>query len=675
MKILEAVYTSASENLNGAQGYGFVRCSRCLPVHIKEAAKEFPYSTDAGGQAIYSLKVFGGGESWLLMNCTHPSLDYTRRPSYISHSLAFRLDELMDFLDSSTTKQVKISSVFEFMTKFKWDSSWSNSETPQWIEESADLEASSLEAFHYTDLDESKFPIGPLLAFDYAEDDSPIKPKLAAWQFENLTPKEMLATFHSAWLCLDPWRGTRKYADLLGEPQLTLRDSWKCSFTTDPKDRETDAYQWTVLSATRPDIPNREKITPSSWEELSPEEVKEKLGPHFGDLLVERCEGPESWAQHGLKEKLKPLQEICEEGVKNASWVLREEWEKIIQCVKDETRKAAETWNEGVNPYCQDLQGEEDISEWTNRLAAINEQAQRKLREEWEKIIQCVKDETRKAAETWNEGVNPYCQDLQGEEDISEWTNRLAAINEQAQRKLRENHYSYQQSAAPLLRLINDQDLAADSGCHDLNFNDIQKYFNELVDEYQNWRPRALMSESLQALQRNEAKLLLDKQNLEAELISERRNFEDNLRLKREEVEAELALAKYTHDADLASEKRKLEGKLRSRKEEMDAQLRDLTAKKEKITEGKRYLEMEVEKLKRSLRRERLVVLVLFIICIVCASVCLFYNNEKQRPREHLSKTEDSPESGKTQSGNDSDKANSGEDEKKPEHTQEPEKE
>jgi hypothetical protein len=119
----------------------------------------FVYSPDAGNTAIYSVKRSEKDESWMLMNRTVPTGDYTGRAIYVSHTLAFRLDELMDFL---AKKQGKISSVFEFMWKFEWKSSWSSSETPQWIEESADLEASSLEAFNYTDLDESKFPINLL---------------------------------------------------------------------------------------------------------------------------------------------------------------------------------------------------------------------------------------------------------------------------------------------------------------------------------------------------------------------------------------------------------------------------------------------------------------------------------------------------------------------------------
>jgi len=579
------------------------------------AAKDFPHSTDAGGQAIYSLKVFGEDESWLLMNCTHPDPDYTRRPSCISHTLAFRLDELMDLL---TKKQVEISSVFEFMTKFKWESSWSDNETSRWIEESEDLEASP-EMF-YSDLEESQFPIGSLLAFDYPEDGSPIKPKRAAWQFENLTPKEMLATFHSAWLCLDPWRGTRKYQDLLAEPQVTLRDTWKYSFTTNTRGGPPDAYQWAVLSDELRTIPNRDVVIPSLWENLSQEEVKEKLGTNLGHLLVERCvSGPESWAQHSLKEKLKPHLERFEEEVINAREFLSQESGKILQCVKDETEKATETWKKGVNPYCQDFHGEEEVSGWSSSLAAINEET------------------------------------LQ---------------------KTRENYDFYQQSAGPLLRLINAQDLAADLAFYDLKFNDIQKEFNALVAEYQNLRPYALMSESLQTIQRNETKLLLEKENLEAELASERKNLEDKFRSIREEMAAELALEREFYEnklasdkenleAELATERKELEDKFRSSSVEMAAMLRDLTAKKEKITEGKRDLEIRVDKLKSRLRSERLVVLVLFVICIVCAGAYLFYTNKKQKPESTQYHKE-------TQPSDSPSAVNEGKDNKQPENTPQP---
>ena len=625
MKILQAIYTSVTETLDGAQGYGFVVCSKSLPVHIKEAAKDLTYPDGAGGKAIYSLKLSGEDGSWLMMNRTVPDVDYTRRPSYVSHTLAFRLDELMGFFDEI---QGKIPSVFEFMLKFEWKSSWSDNETSRWIEESEDLEASP-EMF-YSDLDESQFSFHSLLAFDYPEDGSPIKPKRAAWQFENLTPKEMLATFHSAWLCLDPWRGTRKYKDFLAEPQVTLRDTWKYSFTTNTRGGPPDAYQWAVLSDELRTIPNRDVVIPSLWENLSQEEVKEKLGTNLGHLLVERCvSGPESWAQHALKEKLKPHLERFEEEVINAREFLSQESGKILQCVKDETEKATETWKKGVNPYCQDFQGEEEVSGWRTSLAAMNEET------------------------------------LQ---------------------KTRENYDVYQQSAGPLLVLINAQDLAADLDFYDLKFNDIQKEFNALVAEYQNLRPYALMSESLQAIQRSETKLLLDKENLEAELASERKNLEDKFKSIREEMAAELALEREFYEnklasdkenleAELATERKEREDKFRSGREEMAALLRDLTAKKEKITEGKRDLEVRVEKLKSRLRSERLVVLVLFVICIVCAGVYLFYKNKKQKPEEPPSKTEYLPESGEPRSGDDSEKAKSGEGNKKPEQTPKGDKE
>jgi len=98
---------------------------------------------------------------------------------------------------------------------------------------------------------------------------------------------------------------------------------------------------------------------------------------------------------------------------------------------------------------------------------------------------------------------------------------------------------------------------------------------------------------------------------------------------------------------------------------EMAAMLRDLTAKKEKITEGKRDLEIRVDKLKSRLRSERLVVLVLFVICIVCAGAYLFYTNKKQKPESTQYHKE-------TQPSDSPSAVNEGKDNKQPENTPRP---
>jgi Skp family chaperone for outer membrane proteins len=475
-----------------------------------------------------------------MMNRTVPSVDYTGRKIYVSHTLAFPRDELVLFLEGTSRK---ICSAFEFMMTFNWKSSWGESEISRLIEEAEDLEASSLEAF-YPDLEESQFsesqfPLGSLLAFDYSDEGLQIEPKKAAWKFENLTPEEMLTTFHRAWLCLDPWRGTGKYAGLIVQPQVTLRDSWRYSFTTNMRDGRPDAYQWAVLSAGCPTIPNRGEITPAAWEYVSPEEVQEKLGPRIGHLLVERClQGPESWAQRHLREKLRPLQNECEEAVREAKEVLRKEWESIIQCVRDQTQKATVALNEALLPYRQAFDQERDSSEWRSGLFVIKDQARQRMHQS--------------------------CG-------------------------------SFQQSAEPILRLINPQDLAFDPDCADVNFNDLQQDFNALVTDYQNTRPYTLMSESLWASKRNEAELLSDRERLEALLL----------------------LANDDREAELVEERKKLEQKFRSKSEEMEARLNDLTQKNKECIEVRRKLEKNIQKCERRRRRGLILTSTLFVFCLI----------------------------------------------------------
>jgi hypothetical protein len=314
MKILQAIVTSASETLDGRQGFGLVRCSRMLPQLIRQEASDLGYSSDAGGKAIYSLKSCPVAESlWLIMNRTVPDVDYTGRTSHISHTIAVREDELRAFLLSINEC---VASVFEFMERFEWKSSWKGD--PTWIEETEDLEASSIEGFR-SSMGSTAAPLDPhgLLCFDYSETDSP-KPKRAAWSFGGASPEEMLETFDRAWLCLDPWRGSRKHGDILGEPHVTLRDSWACSFTTNLRHGRPDFYQWVALSAESPTIPNRDVVDPRAWSEISPDLVKERIHSELGRLLVDRCvQGAEAWADEGLVDKLKELEKDYEENAKN----------------------------------------------------------------------------------------------------------------------------------------------------------------------------------------------------------------------------------------------------------------------------------------------------------------------------------------------------------------------
>lgn len=374
MKILQAIVTSASETLDGRQGFGLVRCSRILPPLIRQEASDLGYSSDAGGKAIYSLRSCLVAESsWLIMNRTVPDVDYTGRTSHISHTIAVREDELRAFLLSINEG---VASVFEFMERFEWKSTWEGE--PTWIEETEDLEASGLEGFR-SSLASTVTPLDPhgLLCFDYSETNS-TKPRRAAWSFAGASPEEMLETFHRAWLCLDPWRGSCKRGGILGEPSVTLRDSWACSFTTNLRHGRPDFYQWVALSAESPTIPNRVVIDPAEWNAMSYDAVKERIGSELGSLLVDRCvQGPEEWANARLIDKLKNLEKDYEEKARIRVKEAHDDMLALIETLRskvDSSRQHILTFErEGYWSY--DEKAEAEVSELRGKLSGQQQQS------------------------------------------------------------------------------------------------------------------------------------------------------------------------------------------------------------------------------------------------------------------------------------------------------------
>ena len=223
MKIRQAVVTSAADTLDGRQGLGLVLCSRSLPEEIRQKAKDFEHSSGSNSQAIYCLSIVeASGDRWIVMNRAVPDIEYTRRTSHVSHTVAFREEELKQFFHSRNSA---IPSAFEFMRNFEWRSSWNDE--PTWLEDDADPDEFRTKAFNATVIDGSK-PLDPncLLAFD-PPGTGLSKAKRLAWRFGEVNSEEMLDRFHQAWLCMDPWQGTRKYRELLGEPEVSILDSWQ----------------------------------------------------------------------------------------------------------------------------------------------------------------------------------------------------------------------------------------------------------------------------------------------------------------------------------------------------------------------------------------------------------------------------------------------------------------
>lgn len=369
MKILKAIVASATETLDHRQGIGLVCCSKGFPESIRREA-DFGYPPDAGGKAIYTLRLSEGLDpSWVIMNRTQPEADYTYRGTHISHTIAIRQNELMDFLRSADTG---INSVFEFMRDFPWVSSWVG--VPQWVEDADDMDASSEKnRFWAQDPDFGK-PLAPqgLLAFDYPED-APPRAKRAAWRFGDGSPEEILETFHRAWLSLDPWRGLRKYGDHLDEPHISLCESWICAFTTSHRDGSpTDPYQWIALSAARSSIPNRDVIDPAEWNAMSPDAVKERIGSELGSLLADRCvQGSEGWANTRLVDKLKNLEKNYEEKARIRAKDAHDDMLSLIETLRskvDSSRQEILTF-ERERYWCYDDKAEAEVSELRGKLS------------------------------------------------------------------------------------------------------------------------------------------------------------------------------------------------------------------------------------------------------------------------------------------------------------------
>jgi hypothetical protein len=330
MQILQAIATSSTQTLDGHKGEGLVYCSADLPVAIQQEARHIGYSPDACGQTIYSLKKIDvSAKKWLMMNHTVPAVDYTGRSSYVSHTIAIDEQLLLNHFQEGAF----IPSVFDFMRRFEWRSCWD--ETPKWLDHSEDLDASIVDAFRPEFFD-GKNPLdpAPLLAFEYPDGANPT-PKRAIWHFDGKNAEEMLEVFHHAWLCLDPWQGVRKHKEHLGEPTVSLLDSWRFPFTTNLRHGQSEDYQWIVASHDCPSIPRVDAIEPLRWTTETPDSIIDRIGRPLGDLLVERCvQGPEAWAQSELKLLLDKLKREYSEEAQIKSKGIKDQVETLVSDFK-----------------------------------------------------------------------------------------------------------------------------------------------------------------------------------------------------------------------------------------------------------------------------------------------------------------------------------------------------
>lgn len=310
MKILQAVVASYVETLEGSQGFGVVLCSRDMPQALRKEAKDLGYSDDAKGFPIFSLnKIDVDSVTWLLLNRAVPTVDFTGRSSFVSHSLAFREDE---WLGLAHVPQ-ECMTPFEFIGGFKrWISEWDQS--PHYLEDSAEIYIN-----HYGDLAEHaerwehlRDP-SLLLAFDFSTETEPI-PKRTVWEMNDHNSEDALKVFHSAWMNMDPWRGTKPYGEFLDEPRINLRDSWNCTFATNLRHGRPDPFHWILHVPIGSKLQSREHIVypdPSRKVDC----ILDALGEKWRYIFPERINNSHAWAKNYILTKIKELKSMTEEKI------------------------------------------------------------------------------------------------------------------------------------------------------------------------------------------------------------------------------------------------------------------------------------------------------------------------------------------------------------------------
>lgn len=459
MKVFQTIYTSAVTTLENRQGLGRVFCSEGLPEPIREKIAHYEYDSDAGGAPIYCFeRLDWSEEKWLLLNKAVPAVDYTGRTSCVSHTLAFRQSDLLEMLENWTGP---IPTVFEFAKNFKWTTTWQGA--PKWETEAEILTLQrAFESVRTTgQMADQNRSLAPLLVFKCGEDGIP-KPKCGAWKFPGQTPDEILDQFNRVWFCVDPWSGTRKYGNHLGEPDMGRVSSWDCTFATNLRNNSPTPYEWVVLSPKVPQMPSRETLEPAIWNLLGDEEIKARIKANgISNLLVERIqEGAENWAQRRLREKLeeiandygRKIRKENEEFSKQADGVvepLRARVEETKSKLEDARKNGLYQFSEDKKTYLRDTAtkmeslreqvriaskslfdeyqmkatpirsllkgGRMDSSDVSTDDPVFREETQtiQSLGEEWEKIAPCsdlyeMYQTTHKAYDSWKERSDEY---------------------------------------------------------------------------------------------------------------------------------------------------------------------------------------------------------------------------------------------------------------------------
>ena len=354
MKVFQTVYTSAVSTLDDRQGLGLVYSSVDLPEVIKGILSRFGYDRDAGGAPIFSFERFEAGDCfWLVLNRTVPAVDYTGRTSCVSHTLAFKENDLYTYCGGLPGP---FPTVFEFMRDFAWKSSWEGN--PRWETDGEILTIVNALSQNVVSEwgDASPRSTVGLLAFETVDNKVP-QPKRIAWQLPGKTPEEILDFFSKIWSCLDPWRGVSKFKGILDEPEFSSLSSWSCTFATNLRNNRPDPYQWVVLSPKVPHLPGREVLEPGKWRGADPAEIKRQLSDNgISDLIVERIEeGPRNWARRRLEGKLQDLSQQYDEGIRaqndGTSHALGELISQLNSAVEECTSQIGEVWKEYSQMY------------------------------------------------------------------------------------------------------------------------------------------------------------------------------------------------------------------------------------------------------------------------------------------------------------------------------------
>ena len=337
MKLLQAIVTSSVETLDNRQGFGLVQCSRAMPEPIRQQARNWGYSSDANGHPIFSLKhIDVSGVGWAVMNRTIPATDFTGRTSYVSHTIALRLADLQLWYKKYRGNLV---SPFELMLHFPWEEAWDAK--PSWIEEMEDMEIGENIGGHLfannaleeqSPLDGRKFAY--LLAFEFPENGKP-SPRRSTWDAGSFNSAAILRFFHQTWITLDPWRGGRTYGEYLNEPDVSLAESWDCSFTTNLRNERPDPYQWVVLTGGSSRLGNRGNIDLNEWRNLDEKVVLREIGERYGCLLVERSKEPTVWAQKEIQKLMERHINEQREEFSHSVRKIEEQVDEIIHGVED----------------------------------------------------------------------------------------------------------------------------------------------------------------------------------------------------------------------------------------------------------------------------------------------------------------------------------------------------